>query len=399
MLSPRFDANEREERLAEALPRPMIELRNVSKWYRTEQAVAVDELSLEVRRGEFLVLTGPSGCGKTTTLKMINRIIEPSSGMLLLDGQDVTRVPAHELRQRIGYVIQSVGLFPHMRIEDNVAVVPRLLGWDKRRISERVDELLDLVGLEPGAYRRRYPRELSGGQAQRVGVARALAGDPPVLLMDEPFAAVDPITRATLQAEFLRLQSTLHKTVVFVTHDMGEAMRLADRVAVLGPRATVVQLGTPTEVLAAPADDFVAEMLGAGRMMHLLSSVPLRGVPLSNCPATEEGCAPDLLERAAAAAERAGIGRVLLLTDGRPRQWLPVGPRGRDGQGPSEVGCVVTEEGTSLRDALDRILLCPESCAVVVDGHGRFRGLLDLAGVRTLLARTGAPSLGGGLPT
>ena len=217
----------------------MIRLEQVSKSFGA--TVAVDALDLDVPAGEICVLVGPSGCGKTTTLRMINRLIEPTSGRIFLDGEDVTHVDPVGLRRRIGYVIQQVGLFPHQTVAENVATVPRLLGWDRPRIGTRVDELLELVGLDPRAFGSRYPSELSGGQRQRVGVARALGADPPVLLMDEPFGAIDPITRDRLQGEFLRLQQELHKTVVFVTHDIVEAVRLGDRIALLATGGRLAQ--------------------------------------------------------------------------------------------------------------------------------------------------------------
>jgi osmoprotectant transport system ATP-binding protein len=231
---------------------------------------ALDRLTLEVPAGETCVLVGPSGGGKTTALKMVNRLVEPTSGRVLIDGRDVAAGDPVELRRGIGYVIQQVGLFPHLDVAANVATVPRLLGWDRRRIDARVDELLELVGLEAATYRHRRPDELSGGQRQRVGVARALAADPPILLMDEPFGAVDPVTRARLQDEFLRLQRQLRRTVVLVTHDIDEALRLGDRLAVLATGGRLEQYGTPAEVLARPATPFVADFVGAGRTLRRL---------------------------------------------------------------------------------------------------------------------------------
>jgi osmoprotectant transport system ATP-binding protein len=221
------------------------------------------------------MLVGPSGCGKTTTLKMVNRLIEPTRGRIFLDGDDVTGADPVELRRRIGYVIQQVGLFPHLTVADNVATVPRLLKWDKSRIAKRVDELLDLVGLDPSRYGRRYPHQLSGGQRQRVGVARALGVDPPVLLMDEPFGAIDPITRDRLQGEFLRLQAEVGKTVLFVTHDIDEAVRLGDRIAVLREGGVLEQFAPPADVLGRPASAFVADFVGADRGQKRLSVVPV----------------------------------------------------------------------------------------------------------------------------
>ena len=231
---------------------------------------ALDQLSLEVPAGETCALVGPSGAGKTTALKLVNRLVEPTSGRVLIGGSDVASTDPVTLRRGIGYVIQQVGLFPHLDVAANVGTVPRLLGWDRRRTAARVDELLDLVGLEPGVYRQRRPDELSGGQRQRVGVARALAADPPVLLMDEPFGAVDPVTRARLQDEFLRLQRQLRRTVVLVTHDIDEALRLGDRLAVLNTGGRLEQYGPPVEVLARPATPFVADFVGAGRTLRRL---------------------------------------------------------------------------------------------------------------------------------
>jgi osmoprotectant transport system ATP-binding protein len=253
-----------------ATDEPRIRLEGVSKRY-DDGTTAVDDLSLDVLPGELAVLVGPSGCGKTTTMKMVNRLIEPTSGRVLLDGEDVAKTSPVQLRRRVGYVIQQVGLFPHQTVRDNVATVPVLLGWDKTRTRKRVEELLDLVGLEPSRYAGRYPSQLSGGQRQRVGVARALAADPLVLLMDEPFSAVDPIAREHLQSEFLRVQRELGTTVVFVTHDIDEAVRLGDRIAVLREGGHLEQYDTPATVLGSPATPFVADFVGADRAVKRLS--------------------------------------------------------------------------------------------------------------------------------
>ncbi|WP_374216232.1 ABC transporter ATP-binding protein [Frankia sp. R82] len=252
----------------------MISLVGVGRRY-PDGTVAVRDLSFDVPAGELLCMVGPSGCGKTTTMKMINRLVEPTSGRILVAGQDVARTDPVRLRRRIGYVIQQVGLFGHLTVRANVATVPRLLGWPSARIRPRVDELLELVGLDPATVGRRYPHELSGGQQQRVGVARALAADPPVLLMDEPFSAIDPIARARLQAEFLRLQQEIRKTVVFVTHDLDEAIRLGDRVAVFSQGGTLEQLDPPARILGRPATDFVADFVGADRALRRLAVTPL----------------------------------------------------------------------------------------------------------------------------
>ena len=250
---------------------PMIRLLKIAKRYPGTDTDAVAPLTLEVGQGEFVVLVGPSGCGKTTTLRMINRLVEPTSGEIWIDGKDVTDADPDDLRRHIGYVIQQVGLIPHMTIAQNVGIVPKMLGWDKGDIATRIDELLDLVGLEPERYRSRYPKQLSGGQQQRVGVARALAADPPIMLMDEPFGAIDPITRERLQDEFLRLQARIRKTIVFVTHDIDEALRLGDRIAIFADGSRLAQFATPLEILTNPADDFVRSFIGEGAAIRRLS--------------------------------------------------------------------------------------------------------------------------------
>lgn len=266
----------------------MITLDRLTKKFGTSGQVAVDGLSLTVNTGEICVLIGPSGCGKTTSMRMINRMVEPDSGRIEVGGRDVTKIDAVELRRSIGYVIQQVGLFPHMTIGENIATVPKMLGWDAARIVKRVDDLLALVHMEPGLYRDRFPRELSGGQKQRIGVARALAADPPVMLMDEPFGAIDPITRAMLQDEFLRILRELGKTIVFVTHDIDEAIRMGSRIAILRA-GKVVQYDTPERILARPADAFVQAFVGGDRSLKRLalltaSSCMDAGTPAINAP-------------------------------------------------------------------------------------------------------------------
>lgn len=249
----------------------MIRLENVTKVYTGSDEPAVADVSFEVPEGETCVLIGPSGCGKTTTLKMVNRLIEPTGGKIFVDGENVLYQDPVELRRNIGYVIQQIGLFPHMTIRDNVATVPHLLGWEEHKIDDRVDELLATVGMDPATFRDRYPRELSGGQRQRVGVARALAADPPVMLMDEPFGAIDPITRESLQNEFLRLQKKIRKTIMFVTHDIDEAIKMGTRICLLQVGGRVEQYGSPDEILSHPANEFVAEFVGADRGLKRLS--------------------------------------------------------------------------------------------------------------------------------
>lgn len=252
----------------------MISISNVSKVYPGSERAAVDDLSLEVPAGEVVVLIGPSGCGKSTTMRMVNRLIEPDAGTIAIDGRDVRAFAPEQLRRHIGYAIQGVGLFPHWTVTQNVGVVPGLLEWDRERIMARTEELLELVGLDPTGYGQKYPHELSGGEAQRVGVARALAADPPILLMDEPFGAVDPLTRDRLHVEFRRIQDTLKKTVLFVTHDMDEAVKLGDRIVVMRD-GRLVQHDTPERVLAYPADEFVASFVGAERALKRLSLAPV----------------------------------------------------------------------------------------------------------------------------
>jgi osmoprotectant transport system ATP-binding protein len=295
-----------------------ISLERVRKQY-PDGTVAVDGLTLDMAAGETTVLIGPSGCGKSTVLRMINRLIEPTGGTIRVDGVDVAGQDAAKLRRNIGYVIQNVGLFPHQTIGVNVGTVPRLLGWPKARVVERVGELLTLVGLDPDRYATRYPHELSGGQRQRVGVARALAADPVVLLMDEPFSAVDPIVRTRLQDEFRRLQETVRKTVVLVTHDIDEAVRLGDRIAVLAEHGRLQQFAPPAELLAAPANDFVREFVGGDRGIKLLAVTPIPrdrlrpGTGLDKAPVV---AADATLQEALAVMLREGSNRVVVRTNG-----------------------------------------------------------------------------------
>jgi osmoprotectant transport system ATP-binding protein len=297
----------------------MIVLDSVSKHY-AGGSNAVESLSLEIGEGETCVLVGPSGCGKSTTLRMINRLIEPSAGRIVVNGEDVTHGDPVALRLKMGYVIQRTGLFPHQTVAENVATVPRLWGWDRARIKQRVDELLDLVGLEPGSYRGRYPHQLSGGQQQRVGFARALGADPPILLMDEPFGAVDRITRERLQNEFLRIQRTLNKTVVFVTHDIDEAVRVGDRIALLNFGAKVEQYATPAEILGRPANEFVTGFLGHERVLKLLAVTPIDPASLHRAePWLEAPRVPSTASLADALADllEAGSDSIPVYDDGR----------------------------------------------------------------------------------
>ena len=302
----------------------MIRFEKVSKRYGNG-SYAVDNLDLQVDAGELCVLVGPSGGGKTTVLRMVNRLVEPTSGKVLVDGKDIATLDRVELRRQTGYVIQQPGLFPHLKVADNVASVPRLLGWDRARVRARVSDLLDLVGLAPAVYAGRYPHQLSGGQAQRVGVARALAGDPPVLLMDEPFGAVDPIARERLQQEFLRLQQQLHKTIILVTHDVDEAVTMGDRIAVLSQGGVLQQYDTPAEVLGHPATPFVADFIGADRGLRRLAVTPIEVTDLYTPPVVGPRTTIDL---AHAAVEAEGTRWAVVVNDeGALLGWgEPAGP-------------------------------------------------------------------------
>ena len=358
----------------------MIRFEAVGKTY-PDGTVAVDHLDLEAPSGRITVLVGPSGCGKTTSLRMINRMIEPTSGRIWLDDRDTATVPPAQLRRGIGYVIQHAGLFPHRTVVDNIATVPFLLGQDKRAARQRAMQLLDQVGL-PASFAKRYPAQLSGGQQQRVGVARALAADPPVMLMDEPFSAVDPVVRAQLQDEFLRLQGELGKTIVFVTHDIDEAIKLGDRVAVLRVGGRLAQLATPAELLSHPADTFVAGFVGRDRGYRALGFTAAGSLPLRDEATVPLGL--DLSE----AARRAEDGWVLVVDDeNRPQGWLALtGVAEESLQGPVTLdllnlgGTLATVDGT-LRAALDAALSSPSGRGVVVDADGRFLGTVSASQV------------------
>jgi osmoprotectant transport system ATP-binding protein len=270
-----------------------LEFKSVTKRYAGQESPAVNELSLHVPAGEVCVLVGPSGCGKSTALRLVNRLIDITDGDILLDDRSVRERDPSDLRREIGYVIQQIGLFPHLSIADNIATVPRLLGWDKGRTNKRVDELLDLIGL-PSDVRGRYPGQLSGGQRQRVGVARALAADPPLMLMDEPFGAIDPITRERLQDEFLRLQTEIRKTIVFVTHDIDEAIKMGDRIAILREGGILAQYAPPDELLTSPADDFVARFVGTDRSLKRLSLSTVGELDLMPANGYERNGLPEL---------------------------------------------------------------------------------------------------------
>ena len=372
-----------------------VELEHVTKSYDATAAAAgtpgaVNDLSLTVPAGRICVLVGPSGCGKTTTLKMVNRLIEPTSGRILLDGVDAATRDVTELRRGIGYVIQQTGLFPHQTIGENVATVPRLLGWPRARRRERAEELLETVGLDPATYASRYPAQLSGGERQRVGVARALAADPPIMLMDEPFGAVDPIVRERLQNEFLRLQEQLAKTILFVTHDIDEAIKMGDVVAVFRDGGYLAQFGTPAEILAAPASDFVTRFVGADRGLKRLSLARVSDLELAPAVTAHVG------EDAADARRRvlADPFQYLLVLDAsdHPLGW--VDEHHVPASGILERAAVGTtsplfDRRTTLKDALSMLLEDDVQAGVVVDRHGVFRGLITVAQIAAFLREAG----------
>ena len=306
-----------------------IRLEHLTKTYPNTPRPAVNDISLSIEPGEFIVLLGPSGCGKTTLLKMVNRIQEPTSGKIWIDETEVHELPASELRRRIGYVIQQTGLFPHMRIHDNVATVPKLLKWDKQRIEQRVRELLELVGLPPQDYARRYPTQLSGGEQQRVGLARALAAEPTTMLMDEPFGALDAITRSRLQDELKRIHHQIQQTTLFVTHDIDEAVRLADRIVVMR-EGEVVQFATPLQIVSQPATDFVANLVGADDVLRRMSLIPVAsaasGNGVSGAPESEQISGSAFLREAIGRMVERGTDRLTVLDeDGYPESELSMG--------------------------------------------------------------------------
>ncbi|WSQ12497.1 ABC transporter ATP-binding protein [Streptomyces sp. NBC_01231] len=353
----------------------MIRIDSVTKRY-PDGTVAVDRLSLDIPDRSITVLVGPSGCGKTTTLRMINRMVEPSEGTILLDGKDITQQPVNTLRRSMGYVIQNAGLFQHRTIVDNIATVPRMLGWGKEKARSRARELMERVGLD-AALAQRYPYQLSGGQQQRVGVARALAADPPVLLMDEPFSAVDPVVRKGLQEELLRIQGELGKTIVFVTHDIDEAVKLGTMVAVMRTGGKLAQFAPPAELLSHPADDFVEDFLGADRGIRRLSFFSSAGLELLTAPIV----AVDSTAEQIAARDTAGA-PYLLVTDleGKPLGWgEPDGLRAGDIT-PEQLlpyGRPFVAGTESLRAALDCAVLSPTGWAVAVDAEGRATGVVS----------------------
>jgi osmoprotectant transport system ATP-binding protein len=314
-------------------------------------------------------------------MKLINRIIEPTSGRIFLDDEDVTKVNPDLLRRRIGYVIQQIGLFPHVTIADNIATVPKMLGWKKDRINERVDELLETVGMDPGNYRDRYPKELSGGQRQRVGVARAMSADPDVMLMDEPFGAIDPITRDRLQNEFLRLQEQIKKTIIFVTHDIDEAIKMGDRIAILREQSHIAQFDTPERILVNPADDFVADFIGRGASLKRLSLSRVRDVELHQWPTAQDGTGHDEVRRLLETSDKSAV--LVLDSQQRPMRWVNAEhlQRAGDGAALGEIGLpaeAVVQPNATLSDTLNEMLTARYSTAIVVDSSSAYQGIVDI---------------------
>jgi len=368
----------------------MITLQGVGKTY-VDGTVAVEELDLEVPRGSLVTLVGPSGCGKSTILKMVNRLIEPTSGTIIFDGQDVTHGNPVELRRRMGYVIQQIGLFPHQTIRTNVGTVPAMLGWDRSKIRTRTDELLGLVGLDPAVFGDRYPHQLSGGQRQRVGVARALAADPPVLLMDEPFGAVDPVVRGRLQEEFLRLQLDLEKTVLLVTHDIEEAVRLGDKVAVLAQGGRLAQYDTPAQVLGAPSDEFVAQFVGADRGLRRLAVTAIQDSDLVRAPMIRSSATlTDARQQLAADEARWAV---VLDDQDHLQGWISIDQSASDVAGDVNVSDVARRmdafvgRDASLKDALATMLHHDAGWVAVLEG-ARLAGILTPDSLHAALRRS-----------
>ena len=381
------------DRTAGGEPSVMIRLEELTKRFPGTQRNAVDALTMDIHEGEIVVLVGPSGCGKTTTMKMINRIIEPSSGRIILNGQDVTTTDADALRRKIGYVIQQTGLFPHMTIGDNIATVPRLLGWDSARVKARVDELLTMVNMDPDEYRGRYPKQLSGGQQQRVGVARALGADPAVMLMDEPFGAIDPITRDRLQNEFLRLQSEVRKTIVFVTHDIDEAIKMGDRIAILQEGSRIAQYDTPERILADPANDFVKDFIGSGASLKRLGLSRVSEVEWGTWPTVRSSDPHEVAHRLLADSDHSAV--LVLDDEGRPVRWVGADDLRRGADAPLDtIGSspqAVVQPRATLSDALGELVAARYAVTVIVDDRGRYQGVLDFDqlndAIRTMRSR------------
>jgi osmoprotectant transport system ATP-binding protein len=360
---------------------------HVSKTYDGSDHPVINDLSLEVPAGEICVLVGPSGCGKTTAMRMVNRMIDITAGDILIGGKSVHDRPAAQLRREIGYVIQQIGLFPHQTVGQNIAVVPELLDWPKDRVAARVDELIELIGLDPAEIRDRYPAQLSGGQRQRIGVARALAVDPKLMLMDEPFGAIDPINRGRLQNEFLRLQADIRKTIVFVTHDIDEAIKMGDKIAVMKSGGVLAQYASPAELLIEPADEFVEDFVGADRALKRLSLLRVRDLDLWRAPWAKEGDATDSVR---AQVDGIDIPFPLVVDDqGKPLGWLSDKDLARENVAlPPDIAAVpIIDQDAVLRDALSELLAAGVQYGPVVDARGGVTGVLSVGIITNLLAQ------------
>jgi len=364
-----------------------IELENVTKQYTSAGLAAVDDLTMSIPAGKIVVLLGPSGCGKTTTMRLINRLIEPTSGRIMIGDTDARAQEPNELRRGIGYVIQQAGLFPHMTVATNIAQVPQMRRCDKQRISTRVDELLELVGLDVAQFRGRYPRQLSGGQQQRVGVARALAADPSVLLMDEPFGALDPITRERLQDELLRLQEELGKTIVFVTHDIDEALRIGDKIAILNKGSKIAQYASPAEILANPASEYVEQFIGSGSAMRLLNFSKVADVELGQVAQVGPD---DDVARIRETIDGADTPYALVVDgDRRPTGWVTSdGIEGRTGTADELATPIETTipARATLQEAMEGLLSAENDVVPVTRGHGEYLGVVSLGTIQQELA-------------
>ena len=372
----------------------MIKLEEVTKAFETPSGtvIAADRVSFEVQDGEICVLLGPSGCGKTTTLKMVNRLVELTSGKIYIDGKDTDKYDPVALRRTIGYVIQQIGLFPNMTVEENICVVPKLLGWDLEKARKRAAELLATINLEPAVFLKRYPKELSGGQQQRVGVARALAADPPVLLMDEPFGAIDPINREVIQDEFLKIHRRLKKTVMFVSHDIDEAVKMADKVAIFRA-GKLEQFDSPDTILAHPINDFIADFVGTDRTLKRLRLVKVESAIDRMSPRV---VAEDRLDRAAALMGEHGH-TVIVVVDarGRPQAYLALetarSKSGAVGEHLTPLPAVIRPED-DLRTAVSLMFMHDLRWLPCVDGEGAYVGFVTQKGITRLLGETYRPA-------
>ncbi|MDX1654056.1 MAG: ABC transporter ATP-binding protein [Candidatus Competibacteraceae bacterium] len=368
----------------------MITLESLTKIFETAEGttVAADHINMEVPQGEICILLGPSGCGKTTTLKMVNRIIPATSGKVYIDGKDTTHYKTVELRRNIGYVIQQIGLFPNMTVEENIAVVPKLLGWDRERIRKRAAKMIEMMALDPGIFLKRYPRELSGGQAQRIGVARALAADPPVMLMDEPFGAIDPINREIIQDEFLKMQAQLKKTILFVSHDIDEAVKMGDKVAIFRA-GKLEQYDSPDNILAHPTNSFVADFVGSDRTLKRLRLVKVRDGMLADPPRVR---AEDSLEKALGLMDEYGHNSVVMVGPrGRARGvvYRNVAREKRGLCGEHRSGLKATVRiNEDLRTAVSLMFTHDTTWLPCVDDDGFYKGYISQAGITHLLGET-----------